>query len=244
MKDLIKKAAKVGGLEVTEEELKLINRYSIKELTSEEVFTFKVAICDNEIDRDYEVFPKATLEKMAGLYVGKTIISNHQNRSENQCARIYATEVIDGQGTTKNDETYAQLIAHCYMVRTDSNKDLITEISAGIKKEVSVGCSIKTVECSICGANQRETLCKHWPAREYDGKTCYFKLFDPKDAYEVSFVAVPAQPNAGVTKSYGGEKEDEEPQQVKSIVDSNELKLKLAESFLFVETKKGNETHE
>ncbi|MDD2218284.1 MAG: hypothetical protein PHW03_05855 [Eubacteriales bacterium] len=239
MKNLITKAAKVGGLEVTEDELKLINRYAIKELTAEEVFTFKIAICDNEIDRDYEVFPKATLEKMAELYVGKTIISNHQNRAENQCARIYATEVIDGQGETKNGESYTRLVAHSYMVRTESNKDLITEISAGIKKEVSVGCAIGQVVCSICGANQRETLCKHWPAKEYDGKVCYFKLLEPKDAYEVSFVAVPAQPNAGVTKSYGGEEPKEgDAEKVKYIADSNEMKLKLVESFLFVENRK------
>lgn len=237
MKNLIKKAAKVGGLEVTEDELKLINRYAIKELTAEEVFTFKIAICDNEIDRDYEVFPKATLEKMTGLYVGKTIISNHRNLSENQCARIYATEVIEGGEQTKNGETYAKLVAHAYMVRTDSNKDLIVEISAGIKKEVSVGCAIGQVICSICGANQRETLCKHWPAKEYDGKTCYFKLLDAKDAYEVSFVAVPAQPNAGVTKSYGGE-EPEEIEEAKTVNDSNEIKIKLVESFLFVENRK------
>ena len=111
MKDLIKKAAKVGGLEVTEDELKLINRYAIKELTAEEVFTFKIAICDNEVDRDYEVFPKPTLEKLVPLYVGKTIISNHRNLAENQCARIYATEVAEGQGETGNGETYAQLVA-------------------------------------------------------------------------------------------------------------------------------------
>ena len=132
MKDLIKKAGKVDGLEVTEAELALINNYSIKELTAEEVFVFKIAICDNEVDRDYEVFTKATLEKLAPLYVGKTIISNHRNLTENQCARIYATEVVDSQGETKNGETYAQLVAHAYMVRTESNKDLITEISAKV----------------------------------------------------------------------------------------------------------------
>jgi hypothetical protein len=233
LNNIITKAAKVAGLKVTEEELKLINQYAIKDLTAEEVFTFKVAICDNEIDRDYEVFPTASLNKMAELYVGKTIISNHQAKSENQCARIYATEVVDGEGTTKNGEPYAQLVAHCYMVKTDSNKDLITEISAGIKKEVSVGCAIKSVVCSICGLNQRETMCKHWPSREYDGKTCYFKLEAPVDAYEVSFVAVPAQPKAGVTKSYGGE-------ETKTIDEEDLIKLELVKSFIFINERKNN----
>ena len=242
MSNLITKAAKVAGLDVTEDELKLINQYAIKDLTADEVFTFKVAICDNEVDRDFEVFPHASLEKMAELYVGKTIISNHQAKAENQCARIYATEIVDGVGTTKNSEKYAQLVAHCYMVRTESNKDLITEISAGIRKEVSVGCAIGQVVCSICGANNRETLCKHWPSREYDGKTCYFKLLDPKDAYEVSFVAVPAQPKAGVTKEYGGKEEPAEPKSTEK--DLAELKIKLAESFIFINNKKGKHENE
>ena len=60
--------------------------------------------------------------------------------------------------------------------------------------------------CSICGADQYDTLCRHYPGREYDGKLCHFDLDDARDAYEVSLVAVPAQPAAGVIKAkrYGG----------------------------------------
>ena len=239
MKELITKAAKVAGLAVTNEELALINQYAIKDLTADEVFVFKVAICDNEIDRDFEVFPLDSLNKMAELYVGKTIISNHQYKSENQCARIYATEVVSGESITKNGETYAQLVAHCYMVRTDTNKDLITEISAGIKKEVSVGCAIGSVVCSICGADNRKTLCEHWNGQVYDGQSCYFKLLNPKDAYEVSFVAVPAQPNAGVTKEYGGEKQLSKPDQTENKDNQElEIKFKLINSYIFVKNEK------
>ena len=42
---------------------------------------------------------------------------------------------------TEADEPLIKLIAHCYMVKTDTNADLIAEIKAGIKKEVSVGFS-------------------------------------------------------------------------------------------------------
>ena len=41
----------------------------------------------------------------------------------------------------------------------------------------------------------------HEKGQEYDGKLCYADLNNPKDAYEFSFVAVPAQRGAGVTKS-------------------------------------------
>lgn len=234
--EIITKGARVEKMELTDDELTLINKYSIASLKKEEIFTFKVAMCDNEIDRDFEVFPRASLDKMADLYIGKTMIKDHYGRADNQVARIYATEVVEENGTTKNAEPYARLIAHCYMVKTDSNKDLITEIQAGIKKEVSVGCRMKKAVCSICGTDNREGYCKHWPSREYDGTTCYFKLIDPVDAYEVSFVAVPAQPKAGVTKNYTGEEKEysqNDEYEKSEKIDLIDLDLGMVKSFLF-----------
>lgn len=243
MSDLIIKGAKVGKLAVTDAEISLINKYAIEDLTAEQVFTFKIAICDNEIDRDFEVFPLTSLNKMAKLFVGKTIMKDHKGQTDNQVARIYATEVVAGNETAKSGENYSQLVAHCYMVKTDSNKDLITEIQAGIKKEVSVGCAIKKAVCSICGINNREGYCKHFNGREYDGKQCYFKLENPTDAYEVSFVAIPAQPKAGVTKSYNGE-DSTEPSQTdehsnKEAEDLIDTELGMIKSFIFTQKERG-----
>lgn len=236
MKNLITKGAKVQKLAVNEKELELINKYTIEPLTDEQVFTFKVAICDNEVDRDFEVFPRETLSKMAEIFIGKTIIKDHRNSANNQVARIYKTEIIEESGATKTSETYAKLVAHCYMVKTESNKDLITEIQAGIKKEVSVSCSIGSAICSICGTDNRDGYCKHFPGREYDGTQCYFKLLEPKDAYEVSFVAVPAQPKAGVTKNYTGEEQTEKQNNYDEDLINSELGL--IKSFIFTEREK------
>ena len=92
------------------------------------------------------------------------------------------------------------------MVRTAGAADTIAAIDGGILRECSVGCAVEHVNCSICGADQRKTLCEHWPGREYDGQLCHFDLDGAADAYEVSLVAVPAQPEAGVVKAkrYGG----------------------------------------
>lgn len=235
MNEVITKGAKVAGLAVDEKELEAINKFTTEPLTADDVFTFKVAICDNDIDRDYEVFPKESLDKMATLFNGRTIIKDHRGQADNQVARIYKTEVVAGSGTTKNGEQYAQLVACCYMVKTDTNKDLITEIKAGIKKEVSVGCSMGGAVCSVCGVDNREAYCKHFGGREYDGKQCYFKLVNPKDAYEVSFVAVPAQPKAGVTKGYAGEEITEKTEQNTVNEDLIDAELALIKSFIFVQ---------
>ncbi len=52
--------------------------------------------------------------------------------------------------------------------------------------------------CSICG---RES-CDHQPGKLYGDELCYMTLSQPTDAYEWSFVAVPAQRRAGVIKAY------------------------------------------
>ena len=42
------------------------------------------------------------------------------------------------------------------MIRTAKSADLIAEIDGGIKKEVSVSCSVKSHICSICGADMKK----------------------------------------------------------------------------------------
>ena len=114
----------------------------------------------------------------------------------------------------------SRLIAWAYIPKNSGCDDFITLIDTGIVKEVSVGCSVKQCTCSICG--KELNFCQHRKFKDYDGKTCYGILDDITDAYEVSFVAVPAQKEAGVTKSF---KTYEKAQL--------ELKLKFAENFIF-----------
>lgn len=199
------KSAKIAGLTADSRDMEQINAYALSPLNPEEIFTFKVSMAGNEIDRDYEVFPRLTLSKLANLFVGKTVVKDHDHRSDNQIARIYATELVesDSMRQTKTGEVFVELVARCYMVKTSANADLIAEIKAGIRKEVSLGCRIGKAICSICGTDNVKTYCAHFGGQKYEGNTCYFSLEDPKDAYELSFVAIPAQQHAGTVKSYG-----------------------------------------
>ena len=215
-KGLVCKSASVESQEVTDEDLRKINKFTLSPLKAEEVFVFKVIMGDNEIDdRNFEPFNLNALKDLKKLYIGKTMIKDHRRTADNQIARVYETELVqsDTAKLTGAGEIYTQLIAKCYMVKTNSNADLIQEIKAGIKKEVSTGCKPKHAFCSICGTDNTKTYCPHYWGREYDTatgkKTCYFTLDGAKEAYEVSFVAVPAQPRAGTTKNYCEEKTKE-----------------------------------
>ena len=186
-----------------QEELALINQFAKKDLTAEQVYTFSVRLCDNEVDRDFERFDGDGLERLGELFLGKSGIFDHQWSAEKQTARIYRTEVVrePARITAAGDE-YCWLKGWAYLLRTEKNADLIAEIEGGIKKEVSVGCSMGRQVCSICGA---EGGCQHVRGQRYGDKLCFTELREPLDAYEWSFVAVPAQPGAGVLKRYGQE---------------------------------------
>lgn len=190
-------------------ELEAINRFTKTQLRAEDVYTFSVLLCDNEIDRDFERFTETTLQELRELFVGKTGIANHDWNSELQMARIYRTELVtEPERKTSIGVPYCYLKGYAYMLRTEENAGRIAEIEGGIKKEVSVGCSVARSRCSICGEELGSTGCNHVLGAEYNGKPCYAELEGAVDAYEWSFVAVPAQREAGVIKRFGKQAAD------------------------------------
>ena len=181
------------------EELKEINRFTRRELSEEDVYIFSVVLCDNEIDRDYERFSDEALETLAKMFVGVTGIADHEPTSSNQSARIFSCRVEAPQGQLTSDgKAYRRLCARAYLPRSEKTQDMILALDSGIKKEVSVGCAVKQRICSICGEDIAH--CQHRKGQEYGGRLCYATLHEPTDAYEWSFVAVPAQKEAGVIK--------------------------------------------
>lgn len=209
-----------------ENEMELINSYSRKELKEEDVYIFNVTLCDNEIDRDFERFTKETLDGLCELFCGVTGIFDHNMKAEGQSARIFKTWVEEVPGKMTSDaQQYYRLRARAYMVRTENNKALIDEIDGGIKKEVSVGCAVGETICSVCGADMKSHSCEHVKGRTYSGELCFGILTNPYDAYEWSFVAVPSQREAGVTKAFGKDETD-----VVSLVKSAPQGLTLSET--------------
>lgn len=192
----VKKAAEAVGRGVPSAvQLEAINAQAKAQLTAEQVYVFSLRLCDDQVDRDYERFDPRALAGLAKLFIGKTGIVDHKWSSENQVARIFETQVVKEDGVS-------YIKAWAYIRRGGANDEVIADIEAGIKKEVSVGCAMGRSVCSVCGSEYG--TCGHVKGETYDGQVCCAVLQEPVDAYEFSFVAVPAQREAGVLKGMGG----------------------------------------
>lgn len=191
------------SLSVESSDMDKINQFTRTKLDAGSVYIFSVVLCNNDIDRDFEKFSLSTLKQLKDLFVGRTGIFDHSMKSGDQKARIFDTwiEKSDGKRTTDGADFY-QLKAKAYMLKSDENMTLINEIDAGIKKEVSVSCSVEKSICSVCNHDKRQGMCEHISGKIYDNSLAYTILEGAKDAYEFSFVAVPAQKEAGVTKNF------------------------------------------
>ncbi len=189
-------AASRGGMP-TRAQLAQINAMAKAQLEAEQVYVFSLRLCDDQVDRDFERFDREALSQLAGLFVGKSGIADHQWSAKEQMARIFQTEVVEEEGV-------CYLKAWAYMRRGGQGEEWIADIEAGIKKEVSIGCAMARKVCSICGGEYGS--CGHEKGQVYDGNLCTAILKEAVDAYEFSFVAVPAQREAGVMKALGGGK--------------------------------------
>ena len=178
-------------------QLAAINAQAKAELKEDQVYVFSLRLCDDQVDRDFERFDTAALPGLAKLFIGKTGIVDHHWSSDKQVARIFAAEVAREEGVS-------YIKAWAYIRRGGSGDEVIADIEAGIKKEVSVGCAMGRSVCSVCGSDYGS--CGHRKGEYYDGQLCCAILKEPMDAYEFSFVAVPAQRDAGVLKALGGKR--------------------------------------
>lgn len=191
----VKKETQVASTGVaTAAQMEAINAQARAQLTAEQVYVFSLRLCDDQIDRDMERFDTQALPALAKLFIGKTGIVDHKWSSDSQVARIFETQVVREDGVS-------YIKAWAYIRRGGHGEEIIADIEAGIKKEVSVGCAMGRAVCSICGGEYGS--CGHQKGEHYDGALCCVILKEPMDAYEFSFVAVPAQREAGVMKGLG-----------------------------------------
>lgn len=219
------------SVDILQDDLEKINKFTRTEFDMQSLYVFSVVLCNNDIDRDYEKFSLEALYELADAFVGKTGICDHSMKSSDQKARIFDAwvEQIPNRKTADGEDFYC-LKAKAYMVRSEENASLITEIEAGIKKEISVSCKMGSAVCSICSTDKRVGRCAHISGKTYDSKTAYTVLSNTQDAYEFSFVAVPAQREAGVTKSFDLSKGDADMSKIIDTLKGCESQLILSKA--------------
>jgi phage head maturation protease len=207
-KDVIRKSMNLKGIagaaikSVSDGDLQLINSLTRREFTAEELYVFPVVCCDTRLDRDRDRFTKESLDEMASMAKGVTVIFDHSWSAYAQTARLYKGDVRQA-----SDGEY-ELVAWAYMPKNEKTQAVIDAIDAGILKEVSVGFAYKELQCSVCKQDYFGGDCPHFRGREYDGQIAFTWINGVAEWYELSFVAVPAQPRAGVEKSWRQERED------------------------------------
>lgn len=152
-----------------------------------EYYKFEIRLCDTKIDRDFKKFTLPCLRKLSEMFVGKNGFVG-----QDSIAKILSTVVLKG----KDGEWFIK--ANASIKNIPENFKVIEEIKSGKKKEVSIGCSVATRTCSICGDSTGS--CNHKPGEYYNGKQCFMELNDPTDVFEWSFVATPVKEEANMDK--------------------------------------------
>lgn len=194
-----------------EHDLELINKHTLAPLCSDDVFIFKVRLCDNDIDRVGDKMSSDFLRAVADNIVGLTGLRDHDWSSNNQTARLFDAEVVtDDTLKNKLGEPLQYVLGKAYTLNKFT--DYVDKIKAGLLKETSISFESTGDTCSICGEEMLKDYdgvahCKngHCAGSIYDGVLCYNNITNLKDLLEWSLVAVPCQKEAGISnKSLGG----------------------------------------
>lgn len=195
--------------QVSDDDLELINKFARAELKAEDVYTFKIRMCDGTEDRVSDEMSDDFLTEYAALVNTKSVpfLKDHCWSVDNQIGRVYKASVKTDENGVNYVEGWAYVPA--------SDVELIEKIKTGVFKEVSVAFDGESV-CSTCGEPMEKDydgfgICKNGHKAGLDG--CKSILTHCKDVFELSLVSVPCQPNAGIIKSLNISGEQPSPEE-------------------------------
>ncbi len=186
----------------TAEQLARIRAYTLADIPAEQLYVRTFALAHNAIDRDDEVFDAALLADFARTLPGKGLFIKHPLSWDGDSGpgkgRWFEADVqrmgleeartllrAPGLQWPPGVTTAEILMAGAYLVRTETNKDLLTEIDAGIVSDVSIGFNA-TRAGHIVDESGRELTAR--------------RLTSPGEALEGSLVWLGAQPGARAIK--------------------------------------------
>ncbi len=178
----------------SQEDLDIINKMGNVDIKRDEILCFSLRSADIAVDRSYEHFADGALQKMANMSVGKSFLMDHNWTTDSHIGKIYAAKAVDGQ-----------LLQKVYVANEDYNRKTIKNILLGIYNKVSVGFGVdlNAMLCDSCGNKSfYDEACMHTVGSlDEKGGTTTITIKDVSDYYEVSLVPVPAQRDAGISRS-------------------------------------------
>jgi len=177
----------------TPEELALINKYTNVDFAKEEVMVFSLVSADQNVDRAGDQFTSKGLKDMADMSPDKPYLMNHDWEIGSVMGKIFDAKVAN-----------KQLQQKVYVPIRENTKDFIQGMLDGLYNKVSVGFAMnpKDYVCSSCQKSLYSMECSHYPGgKDKEGKPIIGIIRGVKDYFEISNVAVPCQPAAGIRRS-------------------------------------------
>ena len=86
-------------------------------------------------------------------------------------------------------------LGHIYLTAEISDEVAIERIMDKRYMTVSIGGGSNHMYCSVCGVDNKDNYCEHYPGQKYEDQTCYFISGDIMDFDHVSYVNSPADMN-------------------------------------------------
>lgn len=149
-------------------------------------------------NHNYIVYYEDSMEKDAVSFVNpfkKPVLKNHNSCSGEPIGRVQ--NAWTGPSNLTQDRSAIHLQAKII------DKDAISKFLDNRYSTVSIGGTMGTVTCNICGKtilkNGKFNFCGHWRGETYKDNVCYWGVKDI-EYNEVSVVNVPADDFAQVTK--------------------------------------------
>ena len=143
---------------------------------------------------NYDMLPHDELKTAYQSFIGCPVFLNHDNQDTAKARGV----IIDAKYHQDDDDKWIEIL--CEMDE-DRCPKLCSLIRNGEIDTMSMGCTVDTTTCSICGnvAEYPYEYCDHiqQKGREYQGKLAY-EICNGIDFFEESFVYDPADPTAYV----------------------------------------------
>ena len=168
---------------------------------------------------NYDMLPHDELKTAYQSFIGCPVFLNHDNQDTAKARGV----IIDAKYHQDDDDKWIEIL--CEMDE-DRCPKLCSLIRNGEIDTMSMGCTVDTTTCSICGnvAEYPYEYCDHiqQKGREYQGKLA-FEICNGIDFFEESWVYSPADPSARSVQVANSESDFNGEYYKDSIIGDDEL---------------------